>query len=106
MVLTKGSRYEKVRVYNYHHSKKGIVPTFVRRRPLEMPPDSEVIRHQVLEGDTLDYLAYKHLGDARLWWAILELNSQYLTPGDIRIGDIILLPTLRAYRRAVQKHGL
>ena len=106
MVLKKGSRYEKVRVYNYVHDTKGVLPTFIRRRPLVISPDSEVIRYQVIQGDTLDYLAYQYLGDTRLWWVILEVNPQYLTPWDIRIGDIILIPTTDTYRRAVQHYGL
>lgn len=106
MPIHKGSRYENVRVYNFLHDKRGLNPTFVRRRPLYFPPDSVVIRHQVIQSDRLDFLAYNYLGDARLWWVILELNPQYLTPEDVRIGDIITIPTVEAYRRAVQEYGL
>ena len=106
MVLKKGSRYEKVRVYTHVDPKRGVNSLFKRRRPLIFPPDSEIIRHMVIEGETLDYLAYEYLGDARLWWVILELNSKYLTPYDINIGDIILVPTISAYRKAVQQYGL
>ncbi len=106
MVLTKGSRYEKVRTYNYLHPDKGLIPTFIRRRPLKIPPDSAVIRHQVLEKERLDFLAYHYLGDSRLWWVILEANPQYVTPWDVRAGDIIYVPTAMAYRKAVQQYGL
>lgn len=41
--------------------------------------------HTVVEGDRLDLLAHRYLGDARLWWIICDYNDLFfplaLDPG-------------------------
>ena len=106
MSIRKGSRYEKVRVYNKIDDNRGIIPTFQRRKLLKLRADSEVVRHQVKESETLDAIAYHYLGNSALWWVILDVNTQYLTPFDIQVGDILLIPTETAYRRAVDRYGV
>jgi nucleoid-associated protein YgaU len=44
------------------------------------------------QGDRLDILADKYLGDAQLYWVILDCNPQYMWEGDIQYGDVILIP--------------
>jgi hypothetical protein len=49
--------------------------------------------HTVIEGDRIDLLAHRYLGDARLWWIICDYNDIFfsleLAPGtDLRIPSI------------------
>lgn len=44
------------------------------------------------EGMRLDLLAEEYLGDASLDWVILDVNPKYLTPFDIKVGDVITIP--------------
>lgn len=105
-MIRQGSRYEKVEVYNFIDETRGIIPTLHRRRIVKLTPDSEVIRYQIKQGDTLDGLAYEYLGDSSLWWFLLDINPEYLSPFDIKVGDILLIPTRTSYRRAVETYGL
>jgi nucleoid-associated protein YgaU len=52
-------------------------------------------------GDRLDVLAYKYYGDAQKWWVILDANPRYMTPWDIRTGDVISIPTYQEVRRTI-----
>lgn len=46
------------------------------------------------DGDTLDHLAYKHLGNGRYWWMIALLNDISLPLGDfLEAGTILIIPT-------------
>jgi len=103
MAIFKGSRYEFTPVHNFLHPQKGLVPSLGRRRLLKLPTNAEVTRYLVVEGDTLDYIAYRLLGDASLWWVILDINDKYMTPYEIKIGDVLLVPTIPTLRRALDE---
>ena len=49
---------------------------------------SDYFLYRVLEGDHLDALAIRHLGDSRLWWVLAEINRDVL-PGHL---DALILP--------------
>lgn len=49
--------------------------------------------HVYTKGDTLDGLAKTYLGTSQLWWVILEANSQYRSPLDIKYGDNLVIPS-------------
>ena len=101
MTIFKGSRYERSKLYNFLHAQKGLLPTIGARKPLKLPHNAEVIQHQVGEGDTLDHLAYRYLDDAGLWWVILDINPRYVTPFQVVVGDILVIPTPATLRRAL-----
>lgn len=48
--------------------------------------------YMVTEGDTLEALAAKYLGNQRRFWEIADLNPQIQFPWDISVGDVIRLP--------------
>lgn len=48
----------------------------------------------VVEGDTLDGIAYKQYQDASLWWAILDANPKYQHEVEIKAGDVLTVPPL------------
>lgn len=48
--------------------------------------------YTVIEGDTIDGIAFKQYGNASLFWAIIDANPSYMTELDIKPGDIIVIP--------------
>ena len=44
-------------------------------------------------GDTLDGVAYKFYEETEFRWAILDANTKYRTEFDIKVGDVILIPS-------------
>ena len=44
------------------------------------------------ETDRLDNLATRYLGDASLWWRILDINPEVINPGTITLGTQIRIP--------------
>lgn len=44
------------------------------------------------QGDTLESIAFKHLGDSRRYWEIADINPQILFPLDIDAGTVVRLP--------------
>ena len=51
--------------------------------------------YQVIEGDTLDGIAFERYGTTALRWVILDANSAYRTEFDMKVGDFIYLPDKR-----------
>lgn len=50
--------------------------------------------YTVIEGDTIDGIAYRLYGNAQLYWAIMDSNPQYLSEMEIKPGDSLLIPPL------------
>lgn len=48
--------------------------------------------YTIIQGDTLDVLAYRTYGSSAYMWAILDANSKYQSPLDVKAGDNIVLP--------------
>lgn len=46
------------------------------------------------QSDRWDYLAAKHLGDARLWPRILDYNPSIQDPFYVEPGTVIVIPTV------------
>lgn len=64
-----------------------------RRQRIDTTPRYDDRLHTVVEGDRIDLLAHRYLGDARLWWIICDYNDIFfpleLTPGtDLRIPSV------------------
>lgn len=53
----------------------------------------QAVEYTVTQGDRIDVLAYRHLGDSRLWWAIADLNPG-VDPLRLRGGETLWLPRL------------
>lgn len=47
----------------------------------------------VVQGDRIDQLAFRGLGDSRLWWVLADLNPQ-VDPLFLRGGDVLLVPPI------------
>jgi len=48
---------------------------------------------RVRQGDEIDLLAQKYLGNERLWWRILDVNP-FVYPLDVAPGDSLSLPAV------------
>lgn len=48
--------------------------------------------HQVKQGERLDTIAARYLGDAKLWWVVAEYNN-ILWFQNIEAGDVLRLPS-------------
>jgi len=55
--------------------------------------EDEATLYTWTSSDTLDGVAYKFYEIADLRWAILDANPQYRTEFDIKVGDVLLIPS-------------
>jgi nucleoid-associated protein YgaU len=53
---------------------------------------TNAIYYTVVQGDTLDGIAYRQYGNAQLWWAIMDANPQYQSELEIKAGDVLCIP--------------
>ena len=49
--------------------------------------------YTVVQGDTIDGIAYRQYGNAQLWWAIMDANPKYQSEIDIKPGDVLTIPS-------------
>jgi nucleoid-associated protein YgaU len=47
----------------------------------------------VQQGDTLEGLAFRHLGSAKRYWELADLNPQVKFPLDLEVGMLLRMPT-------------
>ena len=57
--------------------------------------------YTVVQGDTIDGIAYRQYGNAQLWWAIMDANPKYQSEIDIKPGDVLTIPSLDEVVRVV-----
>lgn len=85
----------------YKNSKYVHTPAYIRNgetlilsiRKRNKFNEQDFIYYTVIQGDTIDGIAYRTYGNAQLGWAILDANPQYLTEMDIKAGDLIAIPS-------------
>jgi nucleoid-associated protein YgaU len=75
-----GSRYEKAKAFT---SQDGGAALFAGVRPRVIPATPGVIEHTVQAGDRLDLLARHYYNDDRLWWRIVDANTEVFYGGDL-----------------------
>ena len=94
MSVFQGSRYTETSVY-----VKGDTAILEIRQRIRFNLERATY-YTVIQGDTLDGIAYKKYGNAQLYWSILDANPVYQSEMDVKAGDIILIPPLEE----VMKH--
>lgn len=52
------------------------------------------IYHTVVQGETLDGIAYSYYGNAQLGWAIMDANPTYQSEIEIVPGVLLAIPSL------------
>lgn len=65
--------------------------------PVELERDGLLFEHTVTQGERIDTLAYHLLGDARLWYAIADVNPD-VDPLFLPPGAVIKIPRIEALR--------
>lgn len=61
-------------------------------REAQFKPETDDLLIQFEDGMRLDILAKELYGDEQLEWVILDANPQYLSPFDIKSGDLLYVP--------------
>lgn len=59
----------------------------------DVPTTRRYTTHIVRQGDTLENIAARYLGNPRRYWEIADINPQFKFPTDLAVGDIIRLPS-------------
>lgn len=85
-MLFYGTRYARTTAYIRDYTL-----TLDKRQPAEFNMTNATY-YTFVEGDTIDGIAYREYGDARLWWAILDANHQFLSEIEIKAGDVLAIP--------------
>ena len=49
--------------------------------------------HTVVEGERIDLIAHRYLGDAALWWIVCDYNDIFY-PLDLEVGAMLRIPAL------------
>ena len=87
MAVYQGSRYVKTSAY----VRRG--ETLVLSiRDRSYFSEASCSYYTVVQGDTVDGIAYKKYGNARLGWAIMDANPVYQSEIEIKAGDVIKIP--------------
>jgi hypothetical protein len=63
-----------------------------RRQRIDTTPRYDDRSHIVIAGDRIDLIAYRYLGDARLWWIICDYNDIFF-PLELAPGTELRIPS-------------
>ena len=86
MAVYQGSRYIKTPLYPRGDT---LVFGIRSRNHFDL---TDATYYTVVQGDTIECIAYKQYGNAQLWWAIMDANPQYQSELEIQAGDILCIP--------------
>jgi len=90
------SRYVNLEIAKWNAADGRVIP-YVRRRFLPPLSDEPYIEHQVSEGDRLDNITARYLGDPEQFWRICDVNPD-MNPED-------LTATIGRWIRIVSERG-
>ena len=90
-MFARGSRYEAVTEDVYVDAQGREIPYKLLR--VLPPPGPAVQAHAVVEGDRLDLLAHRYLGNSELYWRICDANGA-LRPEELmlEVGRRLAIP--------------
>ena len=87
MAVYQGSRYVKTPAY----IRQGETLLLMISESVHFD-ESECKYYTVVQGDTIDGIAYTQYGNAQLGWAIMDANPVFQSEMDIKAGDVIKIP--------------
>lgn len=67
--------------------------TFGTRQRIDTTPRYDDRFHTVIDGDRIDLIAHRYLGDARLWWIVADYNDLFF-PLELETGAVLRLPSV------------
>jgi len=74
---------------------------FLGRRPrIDTAPQPDDVFHTVVEGDRIDLIAYRYLGQAELWWVICDYNDILLAL-ELVTGAVLRIPSWESVQLGV-----
>jgi hypothetical protein len=86
------SRYKDLDIIKDEKTRRDRISTFPPIRSDDIKQDDDLII-KFAEGDRIDILAQKFLGNTRYWWAICLLNDIHLMIGDsVKPGTMLRIP--------------
>lgn len=88
MAVFQGSRY--VNTSAYIRRGETLVLSMRSRNHFD---EGKFTYYTVVQGDTIDGIAYKQYGNAQLWWAIMDANPAYQSELEIKPGHVIAIPS-------------
>ncbi len=80
-MFTSTSRYANIEIAKYT-AREGRIIAYVRRRFLPPLTDDPFVEHVVVQGDRLDNLTARYLGDPEQFWRVCDVNTA-LRPDDL-----------------------
>lgn len=92
-MLHENSRYINTRTFI---DRNGAVVFYTRTRQIFNPDNCT--QYSVQGSDTLESIAVKKLGSAHYKWAIMDCNPHYLNELEIKVGDTLLIPSIKDVR--------
>lgn len=97
MAVFRDSRYTKTSAY----IRRGetLVLSIRKRNYFDT---SKATYYTVVQGDTIDGIAYRQYGNAQLYWAIMDANPKYQSEVEIKPGDVLVIPS---YDEVVKASG-
>lgn len=88
MAVFQDSRYIKTPAYIRHGGS--LILSIRERNHFNI---NNATFYTVVQGDTLDGIAYKQYGNAQLGWAIMDANPKYQSEVEINPGDVLTIPS-------------
>ena len=88
MAVFKDSRYTKTSAYI--RQGNNLILSIRSRNYFNL---EKATFYTVLQGDTIDGIAYKKYGNAQLWWAIMDANPKYQSEIELKAGDVLIIPS-------------
>lgn len=95
MSIHVGSRYIRTPIY----ARNGNAFIFDIRSKAKFNPENATY-YTVVQGDTVDGIAYKFYGNANLYWAIMDANPKIQSELDIGAGVVLMIPDFEEVARA------
>ena len=87
-MIDKDSRYAKCLRY-----RESDGDSLGMRFPIDTSPRFDDRFHTVTDGDRLDLLAHRYLGEAKLWWLICDYNDIFF-PLELTPGTVLRIPSM------------
>ena len=86
-MISKRSRYAACILF-----KDGADEFFGSRPALDTAPRHDDLFHTVTDGDRIDLIAWRYLGDASLWWVLCDYNELFW-PLELESGSVLRMPS-------------
>ena len=87
-MIGKDSRYASCVLY-----RDGDGESLGTRQRIDATPRYDDRFHTVTDGERLDIIAHRYLGDAKLWWIICDYNDLFL-PLELEPGTVLRIPSV------------